>query len=238
MSGVASGLVASMAVAPAPEPMPKMSGSAFAYVTDCCGARYSGCVTTVPPAPGMNRNCPDAEDLLLGLKSVRSVRHCELPAPPICAAAETRERNALYGATTTVCEVVLVVVAFHTCSVTLYVPATEYVCDAFFDDDVPPSPKYQNHCVGEPADWSVKLTVSPTFGDGGPNANAADVGGVTGIGAVTVTSRLVPELVPLPLTLSETVYDPALAYTCVGFWAEEAKPSPNCQSHAVIGPVD
>ena len=74
-------------------------------------------------APGMKRNCPVAVAVVLALKRVSSVRHTELPAPPICAAAETSERNALYAAMVMVREVVLVEVAFQTCSVTLYVPA-------------------------------------------------------------------------------------------------------------------
>ena len=80
-----------------------------------------------------------------------------------------------------------------------------------FDDDVCPSPNHQNHCEGEPADWSVKVTVSPLFGVDGVTANAATAGGTTGTGAVTVAKWFVCELVPLPLTVRTTVYVPALA---------------------------
>ena len=73
-----------------------------------------------------------------------------------------------------------------------------------------PSPNHQNHCVGEPADWSLNVTVSPTFGFDGPTPNAATAGGVTGSGAATVARWFVVEFVPPPLTVRKTVNVPAL----------------------------
>src|SRR5438046_1752074 len=150
----------------------------------------------------MKRNCPVAA-ASPALKSVSSVRQTELPTPAVCAAAETSEWNP--EATVMVRDVVLVVAAFHTCRVTLYVPAVKYECAALCAADVAPSPNHQNHCVGEPVERSVKVAASPTLGDAGATSKAAVTGGAAGAGAATVTVRLVCDCCPLlPDTLRVT----------------------------------
>ena len=41
-------------------------------------------------------------------------------------------------------------------SITEYVPEVRYVCDGFCDVEIPPSPKFQFHCVA-PVDPSVNI---------------------------------------------------------------------------------
>jgi hypothetical protein len=80
------------------------------------------------------------------------------------------------------------------------------------------------------------------------SAPTAKVGAVVNTGVVTVvpaTESTVmvweTEFVLLPSALVAvrvTVYDPAVVYTCDGFWALPVLPSPKDQSHDVGEPVD
>src|SRR5687768_351702 len=78
--------------APAPEPMPKRSTSAFAYVASCRGARNRLRVTTLPPAVGrkISETVAPCEP---ALKRFSSVRHAVPPTPPPYVATETSVRN-------------------------------------------------------------------------------------------------------------------------------------------------
>jgi hypothetical protein len=49
--------------------------------------------------------------------------------------------------------------ALEAVRVTVKTPAASYVCAGCRAVELPPSPKSQAHAVGQPADWSVKLTV-------------------------------------------------------------------------------
>src|SRR4051794_34252365 len=100
MVGVLVGLVASIAIAPAPLGIPKMSRSALLYVSACFGERKSARDCTLPPAAGMNKSCPLA-DSVPALNSVSSVRHTEPPTPSVCAVTETSDRYGAYGFTVT-----------------------------------------------------------------------------------------------------------------------------------------
>src|SRR6266542_1262164 len=96
--GVLIGLDASMAMAPAPVDIPKISSRALPNVTDCFGPRKRGRETTLPPAPGRNRYCPVA-DSFPALNSVSSVRQAEPPTPLVCAVTDTSDRYAVNGLT-------------------------------------------------------------------------------------------------------------------------------------------
>src|SRR5688572_8029228 len=130
-TGVDVGLVASMASAPAPDVIPKMSRRALFQVRDCRGDRKSDRRCTVPPAPGTNVTSIDAASVP-ALNMVSSVRQTDPPTPLDCAAAETSDRygttggrTGLFDPTFTICESVLLSIPRVIVKVTAYEPAAE-----------------------------------------------------------------------------------------------------------------
>jgi len=92
--------------------------------------------------------------------------------------------------------------------------------------------KFHDHEVGVPADVSVNCTDCPAAGDAGLKLNDA------ANAATTVTVRVVL-FDPDPfVTVSVTVFAPAVVNVCVGFWAVDAPPSPKFHDHEVGVPAD
>ena len=63
--------------------------------------------------------------------------------------------------------------AFPTVRVAVKVPAAAYVWTGFWLVLVPPSPKFQDHVVGDPVDASVNCTDTFAEGDEGEKVNEA-----------------------------------------------------------------
>jgi hypothetical protein len=66
--------------------------------------------------------------------------------------------------------------AFPAVRVTVNVPAAAYVWVGFWSVLVPPSPKFQDHVVGDPVDASVNCT--DTFADGDAGEKVKDAAGL------------------------------------------------------------
>jgi hypothetical protein len=79
-------------------------------------------------------------------------------------------------ATVTVRLVAFVPAAFPAVRVTVKVPAAAYVWVGFCSVLVPPSPKFQDHVVGDPVDASVNCT--DTFADGDAGEKLKDAVGL------------------------------------------------------------
>ena len=187
MSGVDDVFVASIAIAPAPDDNPKISSSAFAYVTDCFAPRKIVRVSIEPLLPGTKIRSIDVASP--ALKSVSSVRQTDPPMPFVCALADTSERVVNDACVTTiVCAIVLDDVAFDVVRVTTYMPALLYACVGRCAFDPAPSPKLHDHDVGEPLVVSSKLTVCAVVGFAGDQPKPAATGGVTGAPFDTTTT--------------------------------------------------
>jgi hypothetical protein len=102
----------------------------------------------------------------------------------------------------------------------------------FWDVDVAPSLKFQDHEVGLPAEVSVNVTDCPAAGDDGVKVKEAVRA------AATATVRVVLFEPDALVAVKVTVLDPAAAYVWLGFRVVEVAPSPKFQDHAVGVPVD
>jgi hypothetical protein len=78
--------------------------------------------------------------------------------------------------TVTALLVVFVPEAFPAVRVTVNVPAAAYVWVGFWSALVPPSPKFQDHVVGDPVDASVNCT--DTFAEGDAGERVKDAAGL------------------------------------------------------------
>jgi hypothetical protein len=77
------------------------------------------------------------------------------------------------GPTVTVRLLVLEPAALAAVRVTVKVPAAAYVWVGFWSALVPPSPKFQDHVVGDPVDASENCTETFAEGDAGENVKEA-----------------------------------------------------------------
>jgi hypothetical protein len=151
----------------------------------------------------------------------------------------TVDRNSASGAVETalttmypVFETVLLPPEFVAVSVTVYVPAEEYVCTGCCSVELPPSPNDQTHEVGEFVDESMNWTLIGTVPEVTFEWNNAT--GVIAAELAVIYPLLVTVSLPAAFdAVSVTVYVPAEEYVCTGFCSMEVPPSPNDQTHEV-----
>jgi hypothetical protein len=152
---------------------------------------------------------------------------------PAAGEAGVKVKEAVRAATTVTVRVVLLEPeAFVAVRVTVFDPAVAYVWLGFWDVDVDPSPKLQDHAFGVPADVSVNVTAWPVAGEAGVKVKEA------ASATPTVTVRVVLLEPEAFVAVRVTVFDPAVVYVWFGFRVVDVDPSPKLQDHAFGVPVD